>query len=472
MDEKKHILLVEDSESLAVVYKGYLAKEDHRVTHTEMGNDAIELIKQHKFDAILLDLELPDINGLEVMSFINSSDKKDVPVIVITAHGSLENVVSAMRLGAFDFLAKPFNSDRLKVTLRNALEHSQLTTMVNSYKETYEKNRFHSFVGSSMAMQAVYRIIESAAHSSATVFIQGESGTGKELCAEAVHQESSRKEKPFVAINCAAIPKDLIESELFGHVKGAFTGANKDRQGAASKANGGTLFLDEICEMNFDLQSKLLRFLQTGTYYKVGSDIQEKVNLRIICATNKDPLQEVQQGRFREDLYYRLHVIPIELPPLRERDKDILDIANYFLDLYATEEGKNFSGFDKEAEKILTEYHWPGNIRELQNIIRNIVVLNNDRYVTAWHFPPQVKNHHNSSMSNIVSLSTAAKHYAQQGDSQVLRIRPLWIIEKEAIEYAIELCNGNVSKAAALLDISPSTIYRKIQSWEGRDRKV
>jgi DNA-binding NtrC family response regulator len=313
-----------------------------------------------------------------------------------------------------------------------------------------------------MPMQAVYRIIESAAPSKATVFITGESGTGKEVCAEAIHQCSPRSEQPFIALNCAAIPHDLMESEIFGHVKGSFTGAQGDRKGAASLADGGTLFLDEICEMDLDLQSKLLRFIQTGTLQRVGSGKLETVDVRFVCATNRDPLVEVKAGRFREDLYYRLHVIPLSLPPLRERGEDILLLARNLLQNYAREENKRFKDFDAEAVRVLLDYPWPGNVRELQNVVRNIVVLNDRELVSPDILPPPLSGRRGmtAAMAPVSSASGSAEPLLNTP------IRPLWLVEKETIEQAIASCDGNIPKAAALLEISPSTIYRKKQSWE------
>ncbi len=313
-ESKPRVLLVEDTRSLAVVYEQYLAQDGYEVQLADCGQQALAQLLASPPPVVLLDLELPDMSGMDILQQIT---ERQLPcsVVVITAHGSVDVAVEAMRFGAFDFLTKPFDGKRLCATARNALKHQQLSSLVAQYRENFERSSFAGFIGASMAMQAVYRIIESAAPSKATVFITGESGTGKEVCAEAIHQCSPRRDQPFIALNCAAIPHDLMESEIFGHVKGSFTGAQGDRKGAASLADGGTLFLDEICEMDLDLQSKLLRFIQTGTLQRVGSGKLETVDVRFVCATNRDPLVEVKAGRFREDLYYRLHVIPLALPP-------------------------------------------------------------------------------------------------------------------------------------------------------------
>ena len=466
------ILLVEDTPSLARLYTKYLDGEDAAITAVGTGKDALNALKAGTPSVVLLDLRLPDMDGLEILKEIRA---REIPseVVVVTAHGSVNVAVEAMRAGAYDFLVKPFNAERLLVTVRNAMKHQSLSAIVSKIKDSARESYF-GFIGSSLAMQAVYRTIDAAAASKATVFITGESGTGKEVAAEAIHRQSPRGDGPFVAINCGAIPKDLMESEIFGHVKGAFTGAHADREGAASRAAGGTLFLDEICEMDLALQTKLLRFIQTGTFQKVGGSKTEKVDVRFVCATNRDPLAEVDAGHFREDLYYRLHVIPLHLPPLRDRNGDVIDIARHFLGAYAAEEGKQFSSFDPEAERIVGAFKWPGNIRQLQNIIRNIVVLNNAEVVTSEMLPPPLNRptpvaapESASEQPNELAgdtqrtVATAAAAASDEGD-----IVPLWKVERDVIERAIAACDGNIPKAAAKLGVSPSTIYRKKQSWE------
>jgi len=469
---KSQILLVEDSQSLAIVYKSYIEKEGHSVCMVDTGQAALDYIEKQIPKVILLDIQLPDMNGLEILKNIKA---KELPsqVIIITAHGSVEIAVTAMQFGAFDFLTKPFDAARLNTTVKNALQHYKLTQIAETFQEEFARQNFHDFIGSSLAMQRVYRIIESAAPSKATVFVTGESGTGKELCASALHNQSGRKENSFVALNCAAIPKDLIESEIFGHVKGAFSGAVKDRQGAASLADGGTLFLDEVCEMEPELQTKLLRFVQTGTFQKVGSDKTVEVDIRFVCATNRDPLLEVKEGRFREDLYYRLHVIPISLPALREREDDVLQIASVFLKQYSQDENRNFKGFDRNAKNRLLNYEWPGNIRQLQNIVRNIVVLNQGDIVSLDMLPAPLDSTQGFANENVESVSHIDNLSVNKDEDSNLaetpsandKIVPLWMVEKDTIDKAIALCDGNIPKAASMLEISASTIYRKKQSW-------
>jgi len=458
------ILLIEDSPTLSVVYQEYMANEPYDVRVAEDGKTALKELEKQIPDVILLDLSLPDMNGMDILKIIHEKQYPSV-VVIITAHGSVDIAVDAMRYGAFDFISKPFDAKRLLITLRNAAEHNQLSQIVETYREQYDRNEFYGFIGSSLPMQSVYRIIENASSSIATVFVTGESGTGKEICAEAIHMHSPRKKGQFVALNCAAIPRDLMESEIFGHVKGAFTGAVSNRQGAAAQADGGTLFLDEICEMNLDLQSKILRFIQTGSYQKVGANKVENTDIRFLCATNREPLKEVKEGRFREDLYYRLHVIPIELPPLRDRGQDIIQIAEHFLATYSQEENKKVSGFSQEVIQLFLNYDWPGNVRQLQNVIRNLVVLNDADEITASLLPPPLDK-----ISQSEIIPTPNIH--QNVQNEVLtnnEIIPFWLAEKQIFEDAIEKCDGNIPKAAALLEVSPSTIYRKKQSWENSD---
>jgi len=466
----QEILLVEDSPAQAAVYKAYLESEGYTVHLVVSGEQALATLQVVRPAVLLLDLELPGMSGLELLARIRKGPYA-FPVIVITGHGTAENATEALALGAADFLSKPFDRSRLKVTVGNVLRQHQLAGMVDTLKEKFTRDRFQSFVGSSAPMQTVYRIIESAAPSRASVFITGESGTGKELCAEAIHRESPRREGPFVAVNCAALPRDLIESEIFGHVRGAFTGAVRERAGAAAKADGGTLFLDEIGEMDSDLQAKLLRFVQSGEFHRVGSSDLSKVDVRIVCATNRDPLKMILEGRFREDLYYRLYVIPIHLPPLRERGEDVLTVARQFLRTYADEEGKAFSALAPATEQLLRDYPWPGNVRELQNVLRNAVALNHGTVLQPDMLPEAVRSRHiaPTAAASAASLRTSTLENAEPVDSLVQQqpgaIEALWKMEKRAIETAIERCGGNILQAAAALEISPSTIYRKRQGW-------
>ncbi|MEZ9547984.1 MULTISPECIES: sigma-54-dependent transcriptional regulator [Vibrio] len=494
------VLLVEDSTSLAVLYKQYVKDEPYDIFHVETGAEAKTFIERHSPQLVILDLKLPDMPGEEVLDWI-SANGIPTAVIIATAHGSVNIAVDLIQRGAEDFLEKPIQADRLKTSVRLHLKRAKLENLVDNMQSKFDRDRFHNFIGSCLPMQAVYKIIDSVAPTTASVFINGESGTGKEVCAEAIHQESQRNGKPFLAINCGAIPRDLMESEIFGHVKGAFTGATTDRKGAAMQAHGDTLFLDELCEMELEMQKKLLRFLQTGTFTPLGGNREIKVDVRIICATNRDPLVEVEEGRFREDLYYRVHVVPIEMPPLRERGSDIVTLCNHFLKLYAKQDKKKFKSIDKETQNLLKRYVWPGNVRQLQNIIRNIVVLNNETSVTKDMLPSPINKADAAPTSKLVTpirvtvpqpavveapdaklppitpeeleqssvVSTGNGSMTPAFTTSEGAIRPMWQIEREAIQHAINHCDGNVLNAAVLLELSPSTVYRKKQAWESED---
>ena len=465
MSQKK-ILMVEDSLSMAAIYKAYLNDTNYKVRIVTDLDSAYSEIEREIPDIILLDVELPDGSGLTLLKEIQAQTD-DIEIIVMTAHGSSQMAVQAIEDGAFDFLTKPFDAARLLVTLDNATKHQHLNRRVANYS-SFDIDQYCRFIGKSLPMQAVYKTIDSLAASSATAFIIGESGTGKELAAEAIHQKSQRATANFHALNCAAIPSELMESELFGHIKGAFTGATSDREGAAAIADGGTLFLDEICEMDLELQKKLLRFIQTGSYQKVGSNEIETVDIRFVCATNRDPMQEVREGRFREDLYYRLHVVPVHMPPLRQRENDILMLAELFLAKFSHRDGKKLHQFSSEVQQLLLNYPWRGNVRELENWIQNIVVLHDGETVESFMLP----------MSNITKEDIAPEYNHDVDMSAVTssikpmianslsnKISPLWVTEKATIQRAIELCNGSVNKAAGKLEVAPSTLYRKIQSW-------
>ncbi|WP_407334207.1 sigma-54-dependent transcriptional regulator [Enterovibrio sp. 27052020O] len=473
MKSTYRVLIIEDSEPLANLYMQYLANEPIELTCLGTGQAALDHLQNATPHLVLLDLKLPDMSGEKILQWIN---EQSLPcaVIVVTSHGSVNTAVDLMRQGAVDFLEKPVSAERLKTTIKNQLERTRLQGLVEDIQSSFERNAYQGFIGSSLPMQNVYRIIDAAAPSKATVFITGESGTGKEVCAEAIHHQSPRSSAPFIALNCGAIPHDLMESEIFGHVKGAFTGASNERKGAATQAQGGTLFLDEICEMDLELQKKLLRFIQTGRFQKVGGSKEESVDIRFLCATNRDPLQEVSAGRFREDLYYRLHVVPLAMPPLRERGDDILSIATNFLMTYAKEEGKNFSRFTPEAEVVLRHYPWPGNVRQLQNVIRNVVVLHDGEAVSIKQLPPplnetltdqEIRTLAHVVIPDPISHANAEDTPSASSDAEG-GIRPLCDLEREAIQKAIAHCDGNVLKAAVLLQISPSTLYRKKQAWE------
>lgn len=349
--QPNRVLIVEDSVSLAETYRAFLGAIGCDVSLAGSGKEALALTAATQFACVVLDIKLPDMTGFDLMRRIRA-DHMGKPV-VLSANGSVSLAVDVIRAGASDFLVKPFSADRLRNAVQHAIRCNEASEAGAQPPAVQATDSFGNFVGGSQPMQAVYRVIKSAAPTNATVFVTGESGTGKEVCAETLHLLSRRAKGPFIALNCAAIPKDLLESEIFGHVKGAFTGATSERNGAALQADGGTLFLDEICDMDLALQAKLLRFLQTRQVQRLGEDRLRASDVRIVCATNRNPQTEVAEGRFREDLFYRLHVIPLEMPPLKARGGDILAIARHYLAAFAKEDGKQFKRFHPDAESAL-----------------------------------------------------------------------------------------------------------------------
>jgi DNA-binding NtrC family response regulator len=467
------VLLVEDTPSLSMLYQTVLTRAGHGVVCAASLAEARARCEQVKPQLVLLDLQLPDGDGLELLDTLRR-DAPESRVIVITANGSINRAVQAMRAGAFDFLVKPFDENRLLSAVHNA--RSQTPPPEDAGGGTEGAPGFQGFIGRSAAMHEIYRMVRAIGRSTATVFITGESGTGKEVCARAIPAMSARAAKPFVPLNCAAIPRDLLESEVFGHLRGSFTGALSDKPGAAAVADGGTLFLDEICEMDLGLQTKLLRFLQTSTIQPVGAARPIPVDVRIVCATNRDPAEEVRQGRFREDLYYRLHVVPIHMPPLRARADDIMDIAQACLTAYAAEEGKSFTGFHPEAAAVLESRPWPGNVRQLLNVIRNIVVLHDGPLVSRGMLPAEIALDaaHTPPANDPVPPQAAVR--PAPGVTTRERVLPLVgtsmaDVERELIEATIAHCDGSIPRAARMLELSPSTIYRKLEGWTGSQRR-
>ncbi|HEV7719196.1 MAG TPA: sigma-54 dependent transcriptional regulator [Arsenicitalea sp.] len=419
--------------------------------------EAVDLLRMQAFDIVLVDLpgledlapQLEDAVGRLVKLAAGAL------VIVLSDGTSVSAAVAAMRAGAHDFIARPISAPAFSARIGElAQRHGKARALTIETRAPEVSTDFSGFVGASTQMQFVYEQIERIAPSAAPVFITGESGTGKEVCAEALHARGPRANKRFVAINCAAIPRDLIESELFGSVRGAYTGSVEDRKGAAELAHGGTLFLDEIGEMDLSLQSKLLRFLQTGTVTRIGEGSPRQVDVRVVCATNRNPMQLIVEKKFREDLFYRLHVLPIHLPPLRQRTADILVLARHFLARYAREERKIFSGYSSETANLLIGREWPGNVRQLQNLVRRLVVMFDGGEITA---------------DMIAAADIEGRGLAQEAPqpAQAKRqtILPLWRQEQRIIEDAIVSFGGNIALAAAALELSPSTIYRKRQAW-------
>ncbi len=456
------VLLIEDTPSLQLIYRMVLQGAGYQVSLAGSAAEGMISFSAVGFGVVLLDLGLPDRDGLQLLHEM-LVERPDAKIIVITANGSINRAVDAMRAGAHEFLVKPFDESRLLAAVRNALDHAATTKAQArpTSEPAVAPQPTRPFLGSSEAMLRIHSKIESVASSMATVFITGESGTGKELCALAVHGSSPRAKGPFIALNCGAIPHDLLESEVFGHVKGSFTGAISDRPGAATAADGGTLFLDEICEMAPALQTKLLRFLQTSTVLPVGATKPQKVNVRIICATNRDPLDAVRRGQFREDLYYRLFVVPIHMPPLRERGGDVIEIAESALLQFAREEGRRFDGLSREVVDLFRRLPWPGNVRQVLNVIRNVVVLNEGGIVTPAMLPEDL------SANSEIRPAPVPPPFAQMAttDLEALMGKPLAEVERIIVTATLVRHGGSVPKAARVLDLSPSTLYRKLELW-------
>ena len=447
----RHVLIVEDRSSVASLYRTHLEAAGYDVALCAGADAAANVISRSQPFAVLLSLELP---GGETQSLIAAwaGASPRSRIIAIAANASINAAVDAVRAGAWDYLVRPVSRNRLLTTLANATDGAAPVAPAPRAiaAPTSPAKAQPDMIGTSPAMRELTRQIAAMSASSAPVFITGESGTGKELCAQAIHDASRRADKPFIALNCGAIPHDLMESEIFGHLKGAFTGAISDREGAAAAADGGTLFLDEICEMDLHLQTKLLRFLQTGTIQPVGSAHTRTVDIRIVCATNRTPQAEVAEGRFREDLFFRLHVLPLNVAPLRARVVDIPALATAFLKQYAREEAKRFCSISPPALDRLMAHAWPGNVRELQNAIRQAVVLHDEDELDAHMLP----------------ASVCAPHAVSPATSATMDGRQLWQIERDVIEAAIQRFAGSIPKAAGALGISASTIYRKRESWQ------
>jgi two-component system, repressor protein LuxO len=413
-------------------------------------------------DVVLMDGADTTLRGLGDLGRLKA-EFDELPIILVLAENPPpEDVVEAMRAGAFAVVPMDGETAKLLMAIQNAAKMHRLMIKVNQLQSRYtHRGKFGGIIGVSRAMQTIYSIIENVAATDVTVFIMGESGTGKELVAEAIHNESARSRRKFVAINCAAIPKDLLESELFGHEKGAFTGATSRYLGCCEQADGGTLFLDEICEMDINLQSKLLRFLQERTFHRLGGNDTRSVDVRIVAATNRRPMEQIDQGRLREDLYYRLNVVPIDLPPLRNRREDVPVLANTFLERAAEKYDRYFYDFAPESMGCLLDYGWPGNVREMENMIERIVVLHNGSRVLPRMLPKHVLQGSGPSTEEGVaaSISTAAAGGAEL-------VVPFAEVEKQTIIRALRICRGNVAMASEKLRIGQATLYRKIKKYE------
>ena len=483
----KTVLVVDDDPTQRRLIQAVLDREGYAVVHAESGGEAIDrLTKGGGADVVLLDLVMPGLSGLEALAEMRTAGVT-TPVIVLTANGGIETVVRAMQAGAQDFFVKPVGPERLLVGVRNALQMTQLTAEIGRLKKRATgRSSFDDMVGDSEPMRMVKALGQRAAKSSIPVLITGESGVGKEVIARALHGASDRAGKPFVAVNCGALPANLVESILFGHEKGAFTGAHEKHAGKFVEANGGTLFLDEIGELPLDMQVKLLRALQEGEVDPVGGKRPVKVDVRIVSATNRDPAQQVKEGAFREDLFYRLNVFPIEAPALRERREDIPALVEHFIARFNVEEGKRVAGCSPETLALLQGYDWPGNVRQLENAVYRALVLADSPLLQPHDFPAisgvAVPLDDRAAAPAGDSASAAASHPASadedgQHDSPVRitddrgHVRTLEQIERDLIQHAIEVYSGHMSEIARRLGIGRSTLYRKVRE-QGLEEQV
>ncbi len=450
---KEKILVVDDEPGAVSILEDFLTQENYKVETAQNGEEAFAALKESAFDLVLTDLNMPKVDGLELLEKIQKMNS-GMMTIVLTGCGTIDNAVSAMKAGAYDYLTKPFKIDELSLTVKRALEYRTLKKQNKNLKQMVGKEyRFKNFIGDSEEMNQVFNLITKVADTDTTILIQGESGTGKELVARAIHFNSNRAESPMIPINCAAIPRDLLESELFGHVKGAFTGATISRMGRFEMADGGTLFLDEIAEMSPELQVKILRALQEQQFERVGGTKTIQVNVRIIAATNKDLEKEIGKGRFREDLYYRLNVIPVRLPPLRERASDIPLLIHHFLARFNKHKKRNLKGFTKEAMQCLESYPWPGNVRELENLVERMTILAEGEVVDLEDLPEKL--HAPLKPPSMQSIEIPA-----QGISLNDAIEQF---ENELIIKAMKKSSGVKSKAAKLLMLNRTTLVEKIK---------
>ncbi len=441
------ILIIDDEKHLCWALEKAMRQEGYQALSATSGKKGLELIKEESPSLVILDLKMPEMDGLEVLRKAREI-QPGLPVIMLTAHGTIETAIEAMKIGAVDYLTKPFDLEELKIVIKQNLMVSRLVTEVNFLRNELAK-KYTNLIGESKAIQEIKRLIEKVAKSNATVLITGESGTGKEVAALAIHQQSLRKDGPFVPVNCAALPEQLLESELFGHEKGAFTGAVARKPGRFELADRGTIFLDEITEIPLSMQVKLLRVLQEKSFERVGGTETLCVDVRVIAATNRDIASAMQQGQFREDLYYRLNVFQIHMPPLRERKEDIPLLAQHFVEKFRPTYLVN--KISPAAMELLVRYHWPGNIRELQNVIERAAIICQGNEILPEHLPKELLAAQKTTAGPVIN-------FPDQGIS-------LEEVEKELILKALEKTGGNQTRAAQLLGITRSALLYRSQKY-------
>ena len=477
LPERRQILVVDDEPNLRRVLSALLARDDYDVHTAEDGEQALAVLDEHHIDLVVTDLRMPKIDGMELLRRVRAMDE-DLPVVIITAHGTVDNAVEALKTGAFDYITKPFDQTEVRTIVKKALLTRDLAA-AEATRQTEssgaEQEVRYGIIGSSTAIHDLYAVIERVADTPTTVLVTGESGTGKELVARALHENSSRHDKPFIKVNCAAIPRDLMESELFGYERGAFTGAVGSKPGRFELAHGGTLFLDEIGTVPTEMQVKLLRALQESEFERVGGIKTIHIDVRLVAATNSDLRKEIEQGSFRDDLYYRLNVVPIRLPPLRERADDIPLLVTHFLAKFNHRLNKHLLGISPEAQAALLDHDWPGNIRELENVIERAVLFADSSEIQVHDLPAELRQGSAPPRArtstaapppdiNVSEVAAGAEGLKEQVKAAMNRL------ERELIQRALDQTAGNVTHAARLLKISRKGLQLKMKELGLRER--
>lgn len=446
----KNIYIIDDEQQICESIKMILEYVGYNVDYSTSAIQGINNLLENKYSALLLDIQMPEMNGFEVLQKVKEK-QKELSVIIISAHGNVENAIKATKLGAFDFIEKPIDREKLIISVRNAVDQSHLLSENIEMKKSLKGS--DKILGESKSIKEILEIIEKVAATDARVMINGDNGTGKELVARAIQQNSNRKDSPYIEVNCAAIPNELIESELFGHEKGSFTGAMQQRIGKFELANNGTLFLDEIGDMSLQAQAKVLRAIEDGKIERVGGTKKIDVNVRIISATNKNLEEEIKKGNFREDLFHRLNVIPINIPPLRERTDDIPILVNYFAEEISLKHGKSKPNFSNDAIKFLQHQSWTGNVRELRNAVERIIIILGSNTTIEKNNLELLFNKSKEGIDNIINTSNSFQEFKEKA-------------ERAFILKQLELNNWNISKTAEILDIQRSHLYSKMKKYE------
>ena len=448
----KSILIVDDEKSIRESLTGILQDEGFMPYSVESGEAAIEKIIEEKPDLILLDIWMPGMDGMETLTRVRDIHPEQL-VVMMSGHGTIETAVKATKLGAYDFIEKPLSIEKVLLCIQNAVKVGQLVEENRELKARIGKE--HEMIGNSKPIMELKKQIKIAAPTSGWVLITGENGTGKELVARSIHHNSRRHDKPFVEVNCAAIPEELIESELFGHEKGSFTGATTQRRGKFDQAHQGTLFLDEIGDMSLKTQAKVLRILQEHTFERVGGNKTIEVDVRVIAATNKDLEKEIAAGNFREDLYYRLNVIPFHVPPLRERKADISRLANHFLEYFCSKESRETKRLDDESMQAITDYPWPGNVRELKNLIERVVIMSPGKTITRSQLPQTINNNRQMNTKEQTAICPTSSNFRTAKEE----------FEKEFLIQKLDENDWNISRTAESVEIERSNLHRKIKAY-------